>query len=100
MIVKVHMLAFKDKGIVRDVEIHDNYKGHLGALEQVFKMGQNEFQQRDCPSVSMGDVIEFEIGRNKYWQVTSSGFKPLTQEEFDDMPGYFTQSDKFMELFA
>lgn len=103
MIVKVHMLAFHDKDKIREVEISDGFELSskvMEALEEVFKMGQNEFQQRPCPSVSMGDVIEFEVGGHKYWQVKASGFRALSQEEFDNIEGHFTQSDKFIELFT
>jgi hypothetical protein len=102
MIVAVHMLAFRDRGTIREVEVSDGF-GYSSSvseiLQEVYKMGQNEFQQRDCPSVSCGDVIEFEAGEEKYWQVKACGFKGLTQEEFEELPGHFVNSDRYWELY-
>ena len=43
-------------------------------LEQIFKYGQNDFQPRKFPSVSVGDVIRF---KGKRFEVSFLGFKEL-----------------------
>ena len=91
MKINVHMLAFKDKGTIRKVEIADSFKGGnlMELLNQVFKMGQNDFQEQDLPSVSVGDVIEYDNNREfKYFMVAPFGFTPITQDEFDSMTGH------------
>jgi len=87
MIVKVHMLAFCDKGTVREVDIADRFLS-LPAKEvlgEVFKMGQNDFQPKQIPSVSMGDVIEYE---NQYWEIKAVGFNLIGKERFEELKGH------------
>ena len=64
MIIPVHMLAFHDKGKIREVEVGDFPERHNDKddiLNKVFELGQNDFQPQDIPSVSVGDVIEIDI---------------------------------------
>lgn len=92
MQVKVHMLAFCDKGTIRKVDIPDDEiedsltsdsKWALDSvLNLVFRYGQNMFQSRSTPSVSVGDVIELD---GKYHEVKTCGFTEVTKEEFDEM---------------
>lgn len=95
MKVPVHMLAFLNKGDVREVEIPDDevedaVSSHEvyatdAILNLVYHYGQNDFQPiYNKPSVSVGDVIELD---GKYWMVAPIGFKSITQEEFDSLEG-------------
>ena len=88
MIIPVHMYAFaNDKSMIRNVVVPDieleQAKDVTDGLELVFYYGQNDFQQRNYPSVSVGDVIEYFEGR--YWMVIGCGFKELSKEEFDNL---------------
>ena len=49
-------------------------------LETVYKYGQNEIQAKDCPSVSMGDIILLE---GKKFLVRITGFQSLTDETYN-----------------
>lgn len=54
----------------------------LETLEAIFMYGQNDFQPvAGKPSVSVGDVIEFE---RKLYLVKPVGFAEITTEEFDE----------------
>ena len=91
MHVPVHMLAFNEKGTVRNVFIADEYtqgasKDNILAL--TFQYGQNDFQPKPVSSVSVGDVIELD---DEYWLVAPIGFKQITKEQFDEIPGNLTQ---------
>ncbi|MGB5812954.1 MAG: hypothetical protein WBG86_20645 [Polyangiales bacterium] len=49
-------------------------------LNAAFKYGQNDFQPRRCPSLSVGDVIEVPMPVDSdedvtYWSVEAIGFK-------------------------
>ena len=88
MIIPVYMLAFNDdKEMIRAVEIPDEeYKEANGItnqiLELVFKYGQNDFQPKQMPSVSVGDVVKFF---NQYFMVKEAGYEELSKEEFDNL---------------
>lgn len=77
MKVNVHMLAFGKPGEIREVDIPDDEPGDVREL--VYKYGQNNYQSRPHPSVSVGDVIEY----NGFWLVKPTGFKEMTADEFD-----------------
>jgi len=86
MIIPVHMLAFyEENGIVRDVEIPEDqsngiYDGKVDQiLELVFKYGQNDFQPKDCYSVSVGDVAQVGF---EYFICMPIGWKQLSRDEF------------------
>jgi hypothetical protein len=91
MIIPVHMFAFMiDRNTIREVaipvygellEIIDRDKEALDEiLDNVFKYGQNDFQAKDAPSVSVGDVIQL---KDRYFMVMGIGFKEISKEEFD-----------------
>lgn len=85
MIVKVRMIAFGD-GQIREVEIPDGewnaqFNIPTRQLELVFHYGQNDFQPvSNCPSVSVGDVIELE---DKLFKVCGFGFSEMSQEQYE-----------------
>ena len=83
MTYEVEMLAF-GKGQIREVEIPDEDTvtpfGPADTdyiLEKIFKYGQNDFQPRNLPSVSVDDVIRLNGERYK---VDFYGFKRVSQE--------------------
>lgn len=81
----VHMLAFNDKGTIREVDIPDgDYDSKDDILDAVFKYGQNDFQPQKITSVSVGDVVKYT---GEFWLVAAVGFKQLTAEEFANLPG-------------
>jgi hypothetical protein len=93
MIIPVHMFAFankNDRSKVRNVEIPDDEiekaeaESVMNVLDLVFRYGQNDFQSKPFPSVSVGDVVGMYKGA--YWMVMPSGWKSLTKEEFDSLP--------------
>ena len=45
-------------------------------LDLIFRYGQNEFQERDCPSVSVGDFI---LLTNDEYRVAEVGFTKLLE---------------------
>jgi hypothetical protein len=90
MKIKVHLFAFGN-GVIREVEIPDReFAAPLAVflgkktlpeyiLERVFYWGQNDFQPQQFPSVSAGDVIEYE---DKLYLISPRGFKLLNRLEF------------------
>lgn len=76
MLVYVKMNAFGG-GALRPVEVPDDIwnatAGLSERLEAVFEYGQNEFQPRPFPSVSVGDVILYE-GQHR---VANCGFEEV-----------------------
>ena len=79
MLIQAHLYAFRE-GEIRPINVLD--KEWVGTieekLERVFYYGQNDFQPRPYPSLSVGDVVKVE-GRN--FLVKSLGFGELTEEE-------------------
>ena len=68
------------------IEIDDKFECPSSihdALEEIFKMGQNDFQPQQMPSLSVGDVVEWETGAGKYWMVMPTGFKAMTVAEYE-----------------
>ena len=91
MIIKVHMLAFGSCKI-REVDIPVNEWQECTTtehkLDAVFHWGQNDFQPKPFPSVSVGDVIELD----GYHMVEIIGFNRIPNwEEF--------KKDKAKSLF-
>lgn len=78
---KVHMLAFAKEDTVRTVEIpEDKMEADVETtLDLIFEYGQNDFQPKRCPSVSMGDVIELHDG--SFHLVVAVGFKKISPDE-------------------
>ena len=92
---KVHMLAFMDRGTVRNVEVPDDeLKGATVTIDAdpilnaIFKYGQNDFatNEQHLPSVSVGDVIE--LSSRDYFMVRPSGFLLITRSEFERLPDH------------
>ena len=80
----VHMTAFGSKDEIRTVSVPDIELEGIdddAILDLVFKYGQNMFQSRPHPSVSVGDVIK--LRENDYWMVAPCGFKQMTIEQFE-----------------
>ena len=81
---KVQMLAFGNPGEIRIVDVPENrfimddYLNNIISLDEcleiIFRHGQNEFQSKPHPSVSVGDVIEFN---NKKYKVENFGFSEV-----------------------
>jgi len=91
MIFTVQMIANYDKGKVREVDVPDQMAESASddeLLQSIFKYGQNDFQPQQVYSVSVGDVINL---RDELWIVAPLGFKQITQEQFDKLPGNLTQ---------
>ena len=89
MKIPVHMLAFGGCAI-REVDVPDSelvsptnvIQGNCTLeqyiLERTFYWGQNDFQPMQFPSVSVGDVIEYE----GFHLIEPTGFTLLSPEEF------------------
>jgi hypothetical protein len=83
---KVQMLAFGNPGEIRIVDVpenrfimedyHDKRVSLDECLQIIFYYGQNDFQPRKHPSVSVGDVIEFD---NKKYRVEMIGFSEVKE---------------------
>ena len=77
MQVKVRMCAFCE-GDIRLVEIPE---GTVPTPDSIFQYGQNDFQPHPTlPSVSVGDVIEWD---GKLVCVSPVGFKEVTEEWYE-----------------
>jgi len=98
MIIKVHMLAFCDKGTVREVSVyslrkkHSTQEGLENTLESIFHYGQNDNQQREQPSVSSRDVIEWY---GEYYDIEPIGFKKLSKKKFEALKGHRVRNGEF-----
>jgi hypothetical protein len=76
------MLAFCDPGEVREVDVPNEELANASLdehLERIFYWGQNDFQPKQCPSVSCGDVIELN---DEHWLVRPVGFHRLSNAEY------------------
>lgn len=83
----VLMFAFKE-GEVREVEVPleevNACKSTDDLLERIFYYGQNDFQPRHMPSVSMGDVIQLDsdlVGGKRNYICLATGWKEMTSKE-------------------
>lgn len=76
----VEMLAFAN-GQIRQVEVPDNEltSDMQSNLELIFHYGQNDFQERPFPSVSVGDVVHYY---DEKYIVSGIGFKLLCEAEY------------------
>lgn len=82
---KVRMMAFgRTDDEVRIVDVPDERLAEatdeLGKLGLIFELGQNDFQPKQHPSVSVGDVIELD---GKLHLVKPMGFATMDEDEFD-----------------
>lgn len=80
-VFQVELLAFGKPGEIREVEISDEEANAdtVDKLEAIFKFGQNEFQPRRHPSVSVGDVIRMD---GEKFLVCRLGFRKLSNAEY------------------
>lgn len=97
MIVKVRMLAFGTQGEVREVELPDTVPTDdlTTVLGQVFYYGQNDFQPKRHPSVSVGDVIEWQ---DELYLVCGAGFRHLRKGELEELEGMQRLERQFSTL--
>lgn len=85
MLVDVHMISNVAKpGIMKmNVEI-DESQSTDEILENIFCLGNDpdysENYSGEFPSISSGDVIEFD---GKLWMVMPTGFKQITTDELE-----------------
>lgn len=82
---KVHMLAnnppeWENPRLV-DVPADEVVSDDMQLLESIFKWGQNDFQPRQCCSVSMGDVAEID---GKFYICQSFGWALITPAELEE----------------
>lgn len=61
-------------------------------LERIYYWGQNDFQPRQCCSVSMGDVAEVD---GKFYICVSFGWKELSKDEFAEYKALPLQDRRF-----
>lgn len=95
---KVRMLAFGKPGEVREVDVPDDGKcRHVDDhLNLVYHYGQNDFQPKQHPSVSVGDVIEFAPGQ--LYIVCRAGFRLLTDKELAEYEAMDRRDRHFCDL--
>jgi hypothetical protein len=92
MIYNVQLLANNpdDWENPRPVEVPDNEvvehgKSVFGLLERIFYWGQNDFQPRQCCSVSMGDVAEIPNGDTiRYYMCKGAGWEEISAERLEE----------------
>ena len=71
---------------IRTVTLPLDVEPRLGAI---FQYGQNDFQPKNLPSVSVGDIIRFQGER---WVVMPVGFQKVSQDfqpPADDRGGWY-----------
>ena len=79
---KVHMMAFGKPGEIREVDLPEPVPTDIEELaEEIFRLGQNDFQPKCHCSVSMGDVMEID---GKLYGVAAFGIKEITQQQFEE----------------
>ena len=87
---KVRMMAFctevGEKPVIREVNVDwsDLPDRSIASdpediLGMIYEYGQNDFQPKEMPSVSAGDVIEME---DNLYLVAGLGFKKMSPEQF------------------
>lgn len=84
MDIKVRMLAFGEPKEIRIVDVPKyNFLTPFGKdtksdLEIIFYWGQNDFQPQNHPSVSEGDVVEYN---NKFYMCLGIGFTEISEQD-------------------
>lgn len=94
---RVQMLAFADPGTVREVEVpveKVSEKIH-SLLDAIYYYGQNDFQPKNCPSLSVADVIE--VDDDKYL-ICSFGFRKLNEQEYQELLSFNQRDRQFCDL--
>lgn len=85
MKIRVEMLAFGEDGEFREVEVPYDYINRgtdtQKMLALVYHYGQNDFQVRNHPSVSVGDVIHYA---GEYWRIDAMGFSQLWETQLEE----------------
>ena len=79
MVFEVELRAYKN-GEIREVEVPDQEIKNADpdkVLERIFFWGQNDFQPRKLPSVSVGDVVRLD---GKKYLVAALGFTEVSGE--------------------
>jgi hypothetical protein len=86
MIFNVEMLAFGKPNEIRKVDVPNSEitDDLMTNLQLIFHYGQNDFQDRPHPSVSVGDVIEYN---NKKYTVDFVGFSEIGEDQLEDLRG-------------
>lgn len=88
MIVRAYMTAYA-KGAVREIEIPDNEIDRPSSgpwteaqeerlLERAFYYGQNDFQPKPFPSLSVGDIVQLPDG--ELMRCLPVGWAPIPAE--------------------
>ena len=83
---EVEMAAFAN-GAIREVDVPEREikeKSDEEILERIFHWGQNDFQPRQLPSVSVGDVVRM---KGKRFMVVAVGFKEIGKDEKGGISG-------------
>lgn len=83
----VEMLAFYDEpNVLREVEVPEHMVRCSASINDVlgliFQFGQNDFQRRDCCSISVGDVIRYG---NRNFVVQPMGFAEISEEQVEEL---------------
>jgi hypothetical protein len=79
--IKVNLVGFGDKGVrFVDIELpglpnQDDPYDMEYILNEVFHLGQNDFQSKDVRSVSVGDIVELKF------RVDPIGFSLMSEKE-------------------
>lgn len=77
--IKVNLVGFGDRGVrfvdidLPDLPNQDDPYDMDYVLNEVFHLGQNDFQPKDVRSVSVGDVVELRF------RVESVGFSLISE---------------------
>lgn len=80
-IIQVQQFRFND-GQYRNVEVPTSEitSDVFSVLDLVFHYGQNMFQPQNAPSVSVGDVINYD---RRYFIVAGFGFTEIKSETYE-----------------
>lgn len=88
--IDVDLLAFDSHERTRkvdiDIEDMESLQTTQDLLNLVYKLGQNDFQPKPMPSVSAGDVINYQ---NKMYLVCNIGFEEVDEafmKEYKELP--------------
>jgi len=94
---KVEQMNFND-GKIRLVDVpYIDLMGDIDYdLNKIYELGQNEFQPKDSPSVSVGDIIHWP-NEDKY-VVKGMGFEKLTSELYKTLKNSVKESNKGVGL--
>lgn len=81
----IREVSLPDEVVQENLAKHTTHGGEgvrLGFLNSVFRYGQNEVQNLQTPSVSVGDIIELKLDDViEFWVVASTGFENYGREK-------------------